>query len=332
MERECAVKKKRIALIIGLLLAAWAGWQFGVWVAVFSIVAVVVLLTALRGVRYFLAHRGLEELAEVGAPYRMDRAIEKLKASEQTDAPFRFAVLGDNRNTTKIPPMMHRQIKSEDPLFMFNTGDIARFGSAAEYMKTYLPLMEIMEPAPIFGVPGNHDRGVREDFAAFIALHGDERFSFDYGPCRFVGVNNSKRSRISEDDLTYLEHELGKSPIQYKFVFIHIPPRFFEDGIIIGDKRRGFKKRQDEFQAVMKKHNVNEVFMAHIHGYATKEVDGVRYTLTAGAGAPLTKTLPEEGRANHYLLFNVDANNLKREIVFYKDDAWLRVDPGENRD
>ncbi len=224
----------------------------------------------------------------------------------------------------KVPPVMYQKVKEENPAVVFNTGDLARFGTAREYTGRYLPLLEIMAPIPVFSVPGNHDRGARNDFAAYRAVHGQDRFSFDFGPCRFVGINNGKRKRLKGDDLLYLHRELGKSPIRYKFVFLHIPPRYFEDGVVTVEKRRGFKKLENEFRALMAQEQVNEVFMGHIHGYATKTVDGVRYTLTAGAGAPLSKRLPVEARVHNYVVLHVGANGLKREVVRAVNGRWVR--------
>lgn len=314
------VRKKKLALLAALLLAMLAGYQYGFAVTLFCVVLLVTLLGALSGLRYALAHAGLRRLEAFGGKYHISKRIAALESGK----PCRFVVLGDNRNALEVPLAIHKQVKTEDPAFMFNTGDLVRFGTARELLKRYVPLLEIMDPIPIFSVPGNHDRGAREDFAAYRALLGEEQFSFDYGDCRFVGENNSKRKRMTKDDLVYLHRELSKSPIQYKFVFIHIPPAFFEDGIVTVARRRGFKKRQDEFRALMTHHQVTEVFMAHIHGYATKEVDGVRYTLTAGAGAPLSKGLPQEAQVHHYVLIETGPQGLKREVVRWIGGEWIR--------
>jgi Icc-related predicted phosphoesterase len=317
-------KKKRLIMIVAVLLAVLAGSQYGYLLTLFCIVLMVALLGGLRWFRYALAHAGIDQLTRHGGRYHMSRLIERLKAGEQADRPFRFVVLGDNRNARKFPRVIHHHVKEENPAFMFNTGDLVRFGTAREFVTRYVPLLEIMDPVPVLSVPGNHDRGARNDFAAYLALLGEERFSFDYGPCRFVGVNNAKRARMKEDDIAYLGQELSKSPIQYKFVFIHIPPPFFEDKIVTVKKRRGFKKLASEFRALMTQQHVNEVFMGHIHGYASHEIDGVRYTLTAGAGAPLSKRLTDDAQVHNYVVIDVDENGLKREVVRCINDTWIR--------
>ena len=307
-----------------VLLACAVGAQYGVWITGLCLGLLVALLGALKGIQYSLGHVGVRRLAHECEQYRISRLISGLKAHEKPGTAFTFVVLGDTRGARDVPLEIHEQVKKESPVFIVNTGDLVRFGTAREYVARYLPILEIMEPIPVLSVPGNHDRGPRNDFAGYRAVCGGERFSFDYGPCRFIGVNNGKRPRMEADDIEFLRQELSKSPVQFKFVFIHIPPRYFEDGVITTAKRRGFRKFQQEFRALMTDQCVTEVFMGHIHGYATQEIDGVRYTLSAGAGAPLCKQLPAEARVHHYIAIRVDCGQFEREVIRSIDGQWRR--------
>lgn len=316
-------KKKRLAMLVAVGLAVWAGSQYGWWLTPASLVLLVALLAGLKWIRYVLAHSGIDKLRAVCEPRHMARQIEALHAKPAPDT-YKFVVLGDNRNAIRVPRIIYDLAKQEAPAFIFNTGDLVRFGRASEYMQRYVPLLDIADPVPVFSVPGNHDRGARHDFAGFNAVHGAEQFSFDYGSCRFVGVNNAKKNRLETDDIEFLRRELGRSSAEHRFVFIHIPPRFFEDGTVTVKKRRGFKKLQREFHELMVEQRVNEVFMGHIHGYATKMVDGVRYTLTAGAGAPLSRQLVQQGGTYNYVVIHVTPNGLRREVVRNVGDNWTR--------
>jgi predicted phosphodiesterase len=317
-------KKKRLILVLAVLLAVLAGVLVKFWLAVAGMSAIAALMGGKRLFRYARAHGGIRQLAQECSQYNLSLLAESLKTTNKNDKPFTFVVLGDNRATKMIPPEIHRQARAENPAFLFNTGDLARHGTAREYVDRYLPLLRIMEPVPVFSVPGNHDRGARNDFAGYLAVHGADRFSFDYGNCRFVGVNNGKRARMQADDVAYLRRELSKSPVRHKFVFIHIPPTYFEDGVVTVVKRRGFVKFREEFRALMAEQQVDEVFMGHIHGYVTRILDGVRYTLTAGAGAPLSKRLPPEAQVHNYVVCHVDSNGYRREAVRRIDGGWVR--------
>ena len=317
-------KKKRILLVLAILLSLASGYLLGPHVIAALLAVVVAAACYKRSLRFVRAHWGVERLAAECGSYHMGPLSESLRATEKPGEPFTFVVLGDNRATKSVPPEIHRRAKGEHPRFAFNTGDLARYGAAREYASRYLPLLRIMDPVPVFSVPGNHDRGARNDFAGFRAVHGAERFSFDFGCCRFVGVNNGKRARLEADDFAYLRRELSKSPSRHKFVFLHVPPAWFEDGLVTVSKRRGFAALGAEFRALMTEQRVDEVFMGHIHGYASRVVDGVRYTITAGAGAPLSQRLPQEARVHNYVVCHVDARGCRREVVRRIGDAWVR--------
>ncbi len=317
------MKKKRVGLLAIILAAIAAGFRFGAWFSVIAIAAVFAAWGAFRLYRKAVAHRSIEELR----PYFERYNVEKLKADAQardTGRPFKFVVMGDTRNVYEVGKIVFSQVATEDAAVILNTGDLVRKGTAREYLNCHLPLLELTNPAPMFCVPGNHDRGARNNFAAYNAIYGSERFAFDFGPCTFVGVNNGKRARMESDDVAYLEEHLSKSTAQYKFAVLHIPPAFFEQTFVIVRSHRGFTKWADEMHEVFKQYGVNEVFMGHIHGYASTVIDGVRYTLTAGGGAPLSKRLPKENRAFNYVVVHVGNDGLRREVVQYINGEWVR--------
>ena len=288
--------KKGTFVLIGLILFTLAGVPAMSWWA-----------TATPG--------DLELLRPYGEKYNCARLLEKLQEQGPASDTFSFVVFGDSRNNVFVASKVFEQAAKEDPAVIFHTGDIIRGGTVSEFLENFLPLLEITDPVPVFCVPGNHERGERRDFAAYNAIYGTERFSFDYGPCRFVGFNNSEMLRVSGEDLEFLDRELGKPGAEYKFVFFHIPPAYFEEDVIGDGDPRGFTWNAPELRELLANHKVNEVFMAHIHGYATTVIDGVRYTLTAGAGAPLSKRLPEEARIYHLMVVHVSPDGISQELV-----------------
>ena len=318
------LKKKRLFWVGVVVFGIFVGFRYGFSISLAGVVLLLVLLGALYAFRLATSRRGLGRLAEYHKQYGHEKLLEAAKARVAGRGSFAFVVLGDTRNRKKIAEDVYRRAAAEGPALVFNTGDMIRHGTAHEYLKTHVPLLAITDPAPMFCVPGNHERGARRDFAAFKVLYGDDRFSFDCGPCRFVGFNNSKRGRVDDADLRFLEQELSKPSAAHKFVFFHIPPRYFEERIVNDDRRRGFKENAQELRALLSRHQVDEVFMGHIHGYASEVIDGVRYTLTAGAGAPLSKRLSPEGRAYNYVVVHVGPDGLRREVVRLVKGKWVR--------
>jgi predicted phosphodiesterase len=318
-------RKKRLVLWLFLAATLGVGYVYGWQLAAFCFGLLVVLLAALAGFNYLRAHRGLARIKALHATYGNSALEQAARARIADPANFTFVVLGDTRNKKKITSMVYEKAAADKPAFILHTGDIVRHGTAPEFLENHIALLERCTPGiPMFCVPGNHERGARRDFGVFKALYGDDKFSFQIGECRFVGFNNSTRKRVTAEDLAYLDAELGRTPARYKFVFMHIPPVFFEDTFGGEGRRRGFRENADAMQAIFQKHGVTEVFMAHIHGYAVADIGGVRYTLTAGGGAPLSKGLAPEARAYNFVTLHVSPEGVRREVSLQIDGAWQR--------
>ena len=322
------MRKKKILWLVVAVALAGLGWKLG-WMAAALVVALLAAaLGLLFGVQWLLAGMGMGRLRQLRATHGLDVMAEKLIRREGDADTFRFVVLGDTRNVVRVARGVYERAAAEQPALIFHTGDIVRHGTPTELLRNHVALLSVTDPAPMFCVPGNHERGVRRDFAAFRALYGDDKFSFDFGGCRFVGFNNCTkgRGRVSGADLAWLDAELGKPGAAHRYVFMHIPPAYFEATFVSDTRRRGFTKNADIFHALMQKHGVDEVFMAHIHGYASTVLDGVRYTLTAGGGAPLSGRLAKEGQAFNYVVLRVSPGGVQRTVVRGRDDAWTRTE------
>ncbi len=322
-------KKKMLWLAVILVLAVLA-WRYGLSAAGLVAGLLVVALAALYAVQWLFAGMGMGKLRQLRAQYGLDVMAAELIRREGDADTFRFVVLGDTRNNVAVAREVYGRASGEQPAMLFHTGDIVRHGTPTELLRNHVALLDITDPAPMFCVPGNHEQGARRDFAAFRALYGGDRFSFDYGGCRFTGFNNCTKGRgiVREDDLAWLDAELGKPGAAHKYVFMHIPPAYFEATFVSDTHRRGFTRNAAAFHALMQKHAVDEVFMAHIHGYASTVMDGVRYTLTAGGGAPLSGRLAREGQAYNYVVLRVSPGGVQRTVVRGFGDDWTRQDEG----
>ena len=324
------MRKKKVLWLLILFVLAVLGWRYG-WLAAGLVFGLLVAaLAALFAGQWLMGGMGMGRLRKLRAKHGLDVMAADLIRREGDADTFRFVVLGDTRNVVRVAREVYERASDEQPAMIFHTGDIVRHGTPTELLRNHVELLEITDPAPMFCVPGNHERGVRRDFAGFRALYGDDKFSFDFGGCRFVGFNNCTKGRgsVREDDLGWLDTELGRPGVRHKYVFMHIPPAFFEATFVSDTRRRGFTKNADAFHAMMQKHGVDEVFMAHIHGYASTVMDGVRYTLTAGGGAPLSGRLAQAGRAYNYVGLRVTPTSVRRTVVRGQDDDWSREDEG----
>jgi 3',5'-cyclic AMP phosphodiesterase CpdA len=269
------------------------------------------------------AHKAKEDLSPL-AKYRATQSYEALiRAVTSKPVPpggFTFVALGDTRSNFGAAQKVMQAAASEKPAFIFNNGDLVRAGTVSEYTSHHMRLVEMVAPIPVIPVPGNHEEGPNKDFAGFKAIYGGERFSFDYGGARFVGFNNSDAWGVDSDDLAFLERELSKPGVKFKFVMAHFPPRFMQS-----DEDRGFSHNATAFHKLMVKQHVNQVFVGHVHGYASEMRDGVRYTISGGGGATLATHLGPEGDVHNYIVVHVGPDALKTEVVREKGEEWKRA-------
>jgi hypothetical protein len=314
-------KKKRLVIYLFSVCLIWVGWKYSAYLAVTLLATAFVLLGLIKMLRIFQAYRGMKRLdGKVNQHY--EALINRLPGENEVELPWSFAVLGDTRNNVAIAREIYKAIEKYRPVMAFHTGDIVRGGTADELLDRHIAIVEKEMPSlPLFCIPGNHERGPKRDYAAFKRLYGDDRFSFVYKDCIFTGINNNLRDYVQDDDLAFLEQELQR-PRKHRFVFLHIPPAFFEETFVSDTRRRGFTKNAEAFHTLMKKYAVDEVFMAHIHGYATLLRDGVRYTLTAGGGAPLSHRIVKENSCFHFIDCLVTEKGVERTLHIFEEDQW----------
>jgi 3',5'-cyclic AMP phosphodiesterase CpdA len=296
-------------------------------VAVLFGMAVVLLVTTAGCIdvwnRLTWVEQDLDRLTPYAATESYAELAQRVQARETNPGEFRFVVLGDTRSNKQAATDVLSQAATEAPAFILSTGDLVRRGTVDEYIAHHMPLVELVAPIPLIPVPGNHEEGPNVDFATFKAIYGDERFSFDVGNCRFVGVNNGDRDGMSTQDIQYIDEQLSQPGAKYRFVMFHIPPAYMEKYAENGEGR-GFRRNAERLEEVMLRHNVDHVFLGHIHGYASEVVDGLRYTITGGGGAPLATTLGEEGNVYNYIVVHVTADGLRYEVVRLLEGEWRR--------
>ena len=322
--RNSVLKKKQLVLLLALIALGVVFYSQGAAAGGLVLALFLAGLGAVQARKLLASSSGLEELEQLRGTYGYEAMIARAAARMPAGGAFTFVVLGDTRKRMKVATQVFAGAKEENPVVIFHTGDIVRGGTASEYHESLTPLINQVAPVPVLSVPGNHERGAWRDYAAFKALHGADEFAFELGNSLFVGINNSTRKGITDGGLRYLEGALSRSTAAHKFVFYHIPPKFFEATFVNDRPRRGFTHNEQESHQLFVKYGVTEVFMAHIHGYATAIFEGVRYTLTAGGGAKLSPRIAESGRFHHYLVRHVQGGELKRDLVRLDGGVFVR--------
>jgi hypothetical protein len=224
--------------------------------------------------------------------------------------PFRFAVAGDSGawpdpTADGIFGQLVRQVAGLDPapVFFANLGDFAGPGTLARH-EHYLRLVEPL-PIPNVCVIGNHDLDDEGGPDAFARVHGPTSFQFAYGHTRFVAIDAAP-GRVGEidvsgagtpegtegpreDALEFLAAALEAASERHRIVLMHMPPHL--DGHLAPHEEWGFKRREDEFLALLHRHGVRLVCCAHGLAFDHRVHDGIQFVMSGGGGTGLCSHL-----------------------------------------
>jgi hypothetical protein len=133
-------------------------------------------------------------------------------------------------------------------------------------------------------------------------------------------VLDTSAKAVSSKDYAWLERDLQSSIMPQAIVFTHVPLR---------DPRPFWKhdlddeKQAQRLQKLFDLNRVSVVIASHIHGYYDYTLDGVRYIITGGAGAPMDAS----GAKNHIVAATVkgDRIGLKKIDIGTGDSVPARV-------
>jgi 3',5'-cyclic AMP phosphodiesterase CpdA len=211
------------------------------------------------------------------------RQIKRLKTLP--GSAVTFAVLGDNRSNPAVFEQVLRSLdRDPDLAFALDVGDLVEQGTVEQFT-AFFKLLRSTVRLPFLTAPGNHDRGQHQDLTLYGKIFGPVNYAFPFRDHYFIVFNDNPPHGMGEAHLAWLEQELRKSQsYKSRLVFLHVPlfdPRGGENHHCLPEAagRR--------LAALFHRYRVSHVFAGHIHSYFTGQWDGVPYTITAGAGAPL---------------------------------------------
>lgn len=244
-------------------------------------------------------------------PLRHERQVQALQkglqAQKHKALTYRFIVAGDNRDGNHVLRRLLQRAADFQPTLMLHSGDFVPLGRRDEYLE----LLQLLDqaPFPVFLALGNHDawQGGDRWYRQWI---GSPDSYFDYGPDRFVLLDNSG-AQLRPAQLKWLDQVLAV-PRRYRFVVMHYPPRnliWFH----------AFSEGADELRRIVSRRHVNYVFMGHLHIYDQLILEGVRWLVSGGAGAPLYRMplyfSPQGGAYPHFVMMEVSPSGLREQII-----------------
>jgi 3',5'-cyclic AMP phosphodiesterase CpdA len=222
--------------------------------------------------------------------------LDRLKVP--SDGPLTFAVLGDNRSNPAVFEQVLKHLNSDPDLaFAIDVGDLVERGS----LKTFGDFLNQVRQnlcLPLLTVLGNHELEKDRSSRLYRRIFGPDYYAFQVKGHYFIVLNDAEPSGIGEEQWRWLEQELSKSQAyKTRLVFLHIP---------LSDPRGGDNHHSlppetgSRLAALLRQYNVTHIFAGHIHAYFSGTWDGVPYTISGGAGAPLHGTDPQH-YFYHYL-------------------------------
>src|ERR1041384_962463 len=168
--------------------------------------------------------------------------------------------------------------------------------------------------APYYQVPGNHDTHSKEARRIYTRRFGKCYYSFDYGGCHFVLLDNNEAQRwgyMGRTELEWLKADLKETKALSVFVFMHFP--VWEPERVTP---QSFQFWTETLHPLFKASHVRAVFGGHYHSYGpSREFDGIRYYITGGGGAELRPEYKKSGGEHHFVKVKVSGDNCDVRVV-----------------
>jgi serine/threonine-protein phosphatase CPPED1 len=209
--------------------------------------------------------------------------LERIKVP--ADDNLTFAVLGDNRSNPEVFGRVLNHLSRDPSLaFAMDVGDLVETGTV-ENFSNFLAQVRQHLHLPFLTAIGNHDLDQDRAPRLYRQIFGPDYYAFQIKDNYFIVVNDTGKTGVDEAQWRWLEKELEKSQAyQTRLVFLHTP-LFDPRG---GDHHHALPEDIGRrLAALFSRYHVSHIFAGHIHGYFAGVWEGVPFTITAGAGAPL---------------------------------------------
>ncbi len=216
--------------------------------------------------------------------------IYVFETQQNRDATFLFGIYGDTRTGHETHRQVAEALARHRPAAVFHTGDLVADGTNWDDWVRFFSLeQDLLSGASLYPALGNHEA----DGATYLDLFelpedetGTERYySVAIGPALFVSLDlYGSDYHAGSEQYDWLEATLAAAAqdpnIRHTFVLLHHGP--YDSG------SHGSNLRvRNELVPLFETYGVSIVFSGHDHSYERGTVNGVKYVVTGGGGAPL---------------------------------------------
>jgi 3',5'-cyclic-AMP phosphodiesterase len=255
---------------------------------------------------------GIWPLQAAAAPSTLfDRSLQKLETKIKNGAAageFNFVVMGDSRDNDEVFTRILTLAASYKPLFILHDGDIVSRGTREEYDHFLETLQKTVPDVPFFVVVGNHELK-KKDKGLFKAKIAPLDYVLEPAGTgmKIVALNTAGYS-LTPVQLQSLDQELSREG-KLSFVIMHVPPRTGR-----WNTDHFFSRGAGELSRILAGRKIPMAFFGHEHLYDEDLIDGVRYIITGGAGAPLYNAGFGDP-SYHFIVVKVKDNSASAEVV-----------------
>ena len=219
--------------------------------------------------------------------------------AQWSQVPFRVLVYGDNRTLSSAHAEVVRAAEREGARLALHTGDMVADANRADLWAQWFAIEHgLLSETPLVATVGNHeltDHGAQYG-AHFQAAGLPPYRSLDYGPVHLLVLDSFEESggtwpregSISEAQRAWLQQDLLHTPKdRHVWVLVHQGP--FSHPLVGGHGGSSNVKRA----LAPFKDRIEAIFAGHDHYYERGELEGFRYFVLGGGGAPLYEPNPK---------------------------------------
>jgi predicted phosphodiesterase len=233
--------------------------------------------------------------------YRIDGADETGLFTSAPEAggegPISVLVYGDNRSNSGDHALVARAAAAEHAQLALHTGDMVVNAREPDLWRTWFrEEHDLLVRTPLVATVGNHeitDSGVAYS-KYFQHRNMPTYWSLDYGPLHLVVMDsfeisagaNPHAAGVSDAQKAWLEEDLRKLPKErHVWVLVHQGP--YSHPARIRPGHGGSEAVRGALAVARMVHPIEVVFAGHEHFYERGEIDGLKYFVLGGGGAPL---------------------------------------------
>jgi 3',5'-cyclic AMP phosphodiesterase CpdA len=194
-------------------------------------------------------------------------------------------VYGDSRTGHSMHEWLMEGMASIAPEAVFHTGDLVNNGLIADQWITFNNIAsQLPSGTPFYPALGNHEYESQYYFDNFD-LPGNERWYSidDIDGYNFIVLDTESALSVASSQYQWLQSELSSSVSSTDFTIVTFHYPLYSTGQHGSDD----KHIAADLLPLFEQYGIDAVFNGHDHDYERSTVNGIRFIVSGGGGAPL---------------------------------------------